>query len=952
MQNKIMRLVVGLGLITGSICSVYAQSDADYYQLAREAGKKNNFAKATEYCLTGLKKTPMDMDLKEYLGKCYLETGKLDQARITLLDVLRKSPDRDDARRYMITIESLAKRNASAICYVNELLETNPYDKDLWLKKVNLYRELHNNVEAEKSISRLLQIFPNDPGVRNTYQTIVKENASTSLKKENLEEAAMQYQNALLTSKRDPEMFDNLINTQIKLGDYHEALNSTNKALFFMPNHAGFLGKKASILEAQGNYNQAIAVLEQSLKRNNNPQLRKQLDYLISESARTQANNDPYVLYGKIYAKNKGDQEAFKFLLNTAMERGKYDDAQALLSPALRQRPNDKSLLLKQVQLFERTQQNAKAEALYERLFQLYPNDSDIAAKYNHLRYNQARIALINQEYLKAESGFLLTAKDPAYSDSSNENLFKAYVGLKNKEKAMLTIDKLINRHPEEEKYPLMKIEFLRNITDYPPAYEAAKQFHKTFPNSKNFPEELDLLANQYIKALMAQEKYNEVIVISDYVISVNPDRLQPYLYGLNARVSQNKMDESVGYIQQALLKFPSHKDLRMRLAGIQGEMNNHKRAAEILGDLRREYQYNDTISNAWAEEMFLYGKALESEGKKEEAIATYFSIVQDKPNDLATSLKLLALMNEEKQHQRAMQLVDQCLQHHPNQNDLIFQKAVIYENTGDWNNALIYYEQYVPTVEKLETVRDHIKYLKSKNYKNSITASFTNVKSDSILLNIPVASLEYAHRVNEWNTFIIRGNYAGKNSGVGVQGEIDWYHGFKNKSSFLINAGVSNRFFQKYKVALSYFQPFGQGWQAELGGRYAKLSNNADFYTGIVGLEKTWNSTWLNGKALFMSDGDKNYYNFLLQSRFYMVNDRDYFSVMASIGNAPEDQRLDFQLNNFLSYANSMVGAGYRHHLSYKSAIGFLGTWSSYKMTPTAYINQYNVSLLFTTKF
>ncbi len=951
MQSKFLKLVIGLGLIASSFCA-YAQSDADYYQLARAEGKKNNFAKATEYCLTGLQKTPMDMDLKEYLGKCYLETGKLDQARMTLLDVLRKSPDRDDARRYMITIESLSKRNASAICYVNELLETNPYDKDLWLKKVNLYRELHNNVEAEKSISRLLQIFPNDEGVRKTYNTIIRESASNSLKKENLEEAAMQYQNALLTTKRDPEMFDNLINTQIKLGDYSEALNSTNKALFFMPGNSTFLAKKASILESQGNYTQAIATLQEALRKNNSPQLRKQLDYLVSESARVQVNNDPYVLYWKIYNSNRGDSEAFKFLLNTALERGKLDDAQELLSPALRSRPNDKTLLLKQIQVFERTQQTSKAEALYDRLNQLYPNDTDIAAKFHQIRFNQAKADLKNEEYAKALQGFLITVKNPDYATISREGLFNSYVGLRNKDQATQAIDALIAQHPQEERYLLMKIEYLRNCADYAAGLNVAKQFHTQFPHSTLFPEELELLSNQYIKALILQEKYDEVVDISDYVISIKPDNLQSYLYGLNARVSQKKLDESARFIESALVQFPNHRDLRMRLAGIQGEMKNHKRAAELLGDLRREYPYNDTISMAWAEEMFLTGRALEAANQQDEAIVVYKQIIEENPRDLNSSLKLLSLLNERKQHQEAMQLVDQCLQQHPNQNDLIYQKAVIYENTGEWENALDYYQQYVPSADKLEAIKEHIRFLRSKYFKNSITASFTNVKSDSVLLNIPVASLEYARRIDDFNTFVIRGNYAGKNNGVGIQGEVDWYLKLKNKSSFLFSAGIANQFFQKYKASISYFQPFAKDWQLEIGGRYAKLSNDANFYTALVGIERAWNGIWLNGKAFYMTDSDDNYYNVLLQSRFYLANELDYFTVMAGMGNAPEDQRLDFQLNNFLSYANSMVGAGYRHHIGYKSAIGLLGTWSSYKMGDEAFINQYNVSLMFTTKF
>lgn len=952
MQNKLKTLVIGLGLMMGSISMVYAQADLDYYQMARAEGKKNNFAKATTYCLEGLKQSPSDLDLKEYLGKCYLETGKLDQARMTLLDVLRKSPDRDDSRRYLITIESLSKRHASAICYVNELLETNPYDKDLWLKKVGLYRELHNNVEAEKSISRLLQIFPNDKNVQTAYQTIIKENASNSVKKENLEEAVMQYQQALLTAKRDPEMYDNLINTQIKLGNYSEALNSTNKAIFLMPNNSAFTSKKASILEAQGNYTLAISTLEDGLRRQNSPQLRRQLDYLIGESARVQANNDPYVLYSKLYAKNRGDQVALNYLLNTSIERGKYDDAQDLLRNALRSNPNSKDLLLKQVVVYERTQQTGKSEAIYERLNQLYPRDTDIAAKYAQIRFNRAKTDLLNLEYNKAIEGFQIASKHAEYNEYALQGLFQSYAAQKNKVKAMETINQLISSHPSEVRYALMKLDYLLQTQDYELALAYAKQLQRQFPNSKAVPDELENMANQFAKVLMANEKYDEVISLTDYVIGVNPDRLQPYLYGLNARVSQDRYEDAETFTKKALVQFPNHKDLRMRLAGIQSEMNKHQEAAQLLGDLRREYPYNDTLATAWVEQMMMHAKTLEQDNRRVEAIQVYQQVLNERPKDLLTSIKLLSLYSAENQNEEALTLVEQCLKYHPNNNDLIFQKAVIYENTGEFNQAISLYEQYVPTADRAERLKDHIKFLRSKNYRNSITASFTNVKSDSIMLNIPVASLEYSFKGSLWNTFAARVNYAGKNTGVGIQGEFDWYHTFKKGTNFLISAGVANQFFQKYKFSASVFQPFAKDWQVEIGGRYARLNNDANFYTAVLGLERTWKSVWVNAKAFYMNDGKENYYNLLGQSRFYMFNERDYLTLMAGIGNAPEDQRLDFQLNNFLSYANSMVGAGYRHHIGYKSSLGLMGNWYSYKMSSESYINQYNVSILFSTRF
>jgi tetratricopeptide (TPR) repeat protein len=146
----------------------------DLFILAKREGKSLNFEAAAKYCEQALEQTPLDMDIKEYLGKCYMETGRLQEARIILLDVLNKSPNRVDARHYLLNIETQTKRYSSAVCYANELLEITPYSKTLWMRKISLYQLMNNQVEAERATKRLYHIFPEDEEVKTIYNNLLK----------------------------------------------------------------------------------------------------------------------------------------------------------------------------------------------------------------------------------------------------------------------------------------------------------------------------------------------------------------------------------------------------------------------------------------------------------------------------------------------------------------------------------------------------------------------------------------------------------------------------------------------------------------------------------------------------------------------------------------------------------------------------------------------------------
>ena len=105
-----MKLAVVLFAIFSVNASHAQNKDSDVlFEKARIEGEKGNFAKAATYCELGLKLSPYDMDIKEYLGKCQMELGLLDEARITLLDVLKRSPKRVEARHYLLNIEFQTK---------------------------------------------------------------------------------------------------------------------------------------------------------------------------------------------------------------------------------------------------------------------------------------------------------------------------------------------------------------------------------------------------------------------------------------------------------------------------------------------------------------------------------------------------------------------------------------------------------------------------------------------------------------------------------------------------------------------------------------------------------------------------------------------------------------------------------------------------------------------------
>lgn len=948
-KMKFLAFTILLCLLSHTLHSQNISSDK-YYALAKAEGNKNNFKKAVEYSEKALRLSPEDMDIKEYLGKCYMEIRRLDDARIILLDVLEVSPNREDSKYYLMNIETLSKRYSSAVCYANELLEISPYNKKIWIKKINLYSLLDNRVEAERSTKRLYQIFPQDKQIKAMYNNMLKGDAA-KMSKDDLANAAKQYEKALEVNTKDPELYLNLINVYLKLGNFPAALSTADRGIYYVIGNRDIINKKIGILEQQHEYQKALDLVAIQLKKSHTVYYSNMQKYLLSESARYHNNSDPYVLYGKLYDQDKSNKEAQSYLLSTAIARGYYDDAQVILKRGLKFSPNSKELLSKQFQLYESRQNKQAASSTIKKLYALYPRDTDIKEKYDGYAFEEAKIEFNQQNYKEALPLFNSLTDTKEYGTFANQYLFSIYMAQLDYKKASETIEGLIKKHSNKQKYVLNKIDMLAAMGNYEDAYEMALTNANKYPDDAEYSGMFTEVSTAYIKYLNENEDFEMVLTISDKLILSDPENLNAYEYGIGACISMRQYKEAINLINKALIQFPDSKELKLKLAGVYSDAGESEKAIAVLEELQKEYPYSINVRGSLIEELYKNASSAEKNNDLKEAKSGYKEILALKPSDTLAAIKLAGILIDTKDYEEAMIVLDTSLTYNKDNAELLYKKGILYEQMGNYAKAALLQANYIPPAHKYAEYKDHLKYLEAKQLKNQVNISYLNVETDSLAINTSVATLEYL-RLNKNDTYIARVNYGARSTGIGVQGEIDWYHTFTNKSYFLANAGAATRFFPKYKGGLSYFKPFKNQWQVEVGARYARLTDDRNFFTGILGIEKTYGSVWLNIRGLIMTDDTDVYNNILAQARFYMENERDYALVMVSAGTAPEDQKLDFQLNTFLSYVNTMVGAGYYHYFNHKTSLGLMANWYNYEIKSDEFINQYNVFLTLRTKF
>lgn len=143
----------------------------DYYEVnTRSMFKNNQWEEGKRMLDEGMQYYSDASGLNELMGRYYYQYKRdYDKARYYLVRAVRENPENVTAKQMLVNVEEETENYSSAICYVNELLEINPYWQGLWRKKIGLYRKQNNHVEADRLLKRLHQIYPNDSVVTNEY---------------------------------------------------------------------------------------------------------------------------------------------------------------------------------------------------------------------------------------------------------------------------------------------------------------------------------------------------------------------------------------------------------------------------------------------------------------------------------------------------------------------------------------------------------------------------------------------------------------------------------------------------------------------------------------------------------------------------------------------------------------------------------------------------------------
>lgn len=875
------------------------QMPAQYIDQVTNFFSQHRWAKGKELLDEGLVLYPEDPTLHYLAGRYWWNGKNWDKARYHLVKACQIRYHYVDAKTLLLNVEEITGNYSSAICYVNELLEVNPYWKGLWLRKVDLYKKMGNFEEANILLKRLSQIYPNDASINSDYYDVLETTYQQARLSGDLTAAQDALKEIVRLNPTDPDFQLAYANTLLRQGKMNAALESLTAALISNPGNVPLIKKTTDILMDMGRSANAIALVKSHMATNPSPELRRLYNVLLAESARIESSSDPYELYTLTWNTDH-NTESLQYLLNQSVKRGYYDDALIYIEEMRRRQGDSPRWTMLEYDVYTRMGRTKEAEKVLEQGIEKFPDDYDINLGISRMRLQLASEAMQEERYAKAIEPLEYVRQqsvDPDLRAVATRRLAVCYRETNNPDMAVKMLRERLKTDPEY----LVTVDYASLLVKQGKREEALETIQASYLDSKDsigvrvLGNAYKETAYPYLKDKLSAGQTEGLQPITDMILQIDPEDYWGLRYSL--RTAQDPLP----YAQRGMRAYPEDPTFCIKAANMLADEGKEEDALEILKAYHADFPADDDLRKAYAGISDSYGNKLLKEKKYDDASA----------------------------------VLDSALVVKPDAYDVMYTRGLVYEKLHQWDSAYVYQSKYRPSVLEEREYLARMDALRTRTYHNSANVGMDLYRFTDRDNITAVATMEYSH---SWTSDAVRGivNYTGRDyetdpesgkyistGGRGVQLLAGYTHEFGAWVTLEAQAGYATKFFPRWSADVNATVHLPADWDVTGGITYRNLQDGGN----LIGLNARGSHSWETITAGVKLTAGSLYNIFFFNAsgnfRFYPIDGaRSFIEAQAGLGSAPEVTFLSYyelpvSYSNLNSYASVVASWAFYHNMA-----------------------------------
>ena len=299
-----------------------------------------------------------------------------------------------------------------------------------------------------------------------------------------------------------------------------------------------------------------------------------------------------------------------------------------------------------------------------------------------------------------------------------------------------------------------------------------------------------------------------------------------------------------------------------------------------------------------------------------------------------------------------AARIVNKGLTVDQNSLDLLILKAKVQNVNKDFNGSKTTLDRILEIDPQHTEARKLLIRIRDQVSMNEIGINYNWLYFDKQFEdNWHIAGLSYK-RGTSVGSFIFRTNFANKFGRNGTQFELEAYPRLSRMFYMYLGAGYSNSdgIFPKFRSGASLYANLPASFEAELGFRQLKFSENVWMYTASVG--KYYKNFWFNART-YLTPGENNIsHSYTGTVRYYTKGSDDYLGFILGTGISPEENRENLFEGTPYKMKTFKTGLDYNFTIKSKNIFSITGTYYNVEYKPEIKDNQFDLSIGYRRRF
>ena len=906
----LLAVSAGIGQAQNKKNALIPQRDTpgEYAEKVSNLFSQHRWAKGKELLDQAMEYYPEEAGLHYLAGRYWWNGKDYDKARYHLVKACQINYHYMDAKTLLVNLEEMTGNYSSAICYVNELLEVNPYWKGLWLRKVDLYKKMGNFEEANTLLQRLSQIYPNDASINSDYFDVLETTYQQARQSGDQTAAEDALKEIVRMTPTDIDYQLAYANILIRKGKMTDALENLTAAINANPGSVPLIKKATDILMETGRSSAALTMVRSQMAQRRSSDLERLYAMLLEESARMENEADVYQMYTRIYDSDKGI-EALQYLMNQSIKRGYYDDAIYYISEMRQKRGDSPRWYMMEYDVYTRMGRHESAHRSLNKGFQLYPDDYDLNLAISRMRLTDASDYMAEGAYGQAIPNLEFIRRssvDPDLRATAIRRLAVCYRETNQPDKAVSMLRERLRTDPESQ----VTMDYASLLVKQGKSDAALQALYSSYTDATDSLS-IRLLAGAYRETAYAYLKeqiqagaLTGLHGICENILQMDPVDYWGLFYALKTA------EDPLPYALRGIDAYPGDLIFPIKAASIYAEQGREEEALVILTPYLSVFPADEDLQKSWA------------------GISDSFA------NKLLKS----------KEIDRAEQILEDALRVRPTDPAVRYTRGLVYEKRKDWDSAYVYQRDYKPSLLEEKEFKSRMNSLRAKTLHNTVDVGLDLMRFTDKYALMGIATVGYAHNWKR-DEFQSRINFTSRDpefdedkqmyisaGGRGLQFQTSWTHHFGQWVSLQVGGSFGTAFFPIANADLMPTIHLPHDWDLDVGFSFRYLQDKAQMYAASIGTTHTWENMYAGAKLTTGTIYGIMFFNGSARYRFFPFDGgRSYVEAQVGGGTAPEIEFLNYyQTSSIFNHLNTFVAVTAQWALTHNLALQFSGTWNT----------------------